>query len=83
MMNRTTLSLIRFSRPFTLSGIEGTQPAGAYTVETEEEELQGLSFAAYRRLRTVIMLPPERGSMMLAQAVSNRPSQLDAAMGQR
>ena len=43
MMNRTTRSLIRFTPPFTLNGNEGTQPARAYTVETDEEELQGLS----------------------------------------
>lgn len=81
-MNRTARSLIRFTPPFTLSGNEGTQPARAYTVETDEEELQGLSFPAYRQLRTgiVIMLPPERGSMTLAQAVSIDPSEFDAAI---
>jgi hypothetical protein len=49
-------------------------------VEIEEEQLQGLSFLACRRLRTAILIPPERGSTVVAQAVLIDPSELDAAM---
>ena len=82
MMNRTRLSNVIFARPFTLSGIEGTRSAGTYTIEIEEEQLQGLSFLAYRRRRTAILIPPERGSMVVAQAVPIDPSELDAAIRQ-
>jgi hypothetical protein len=40
-----------------LTGPKGAQPAGNYTIETEEERLEGLSFPAYRRLRIAILLP--------------------------
>ncbi len=78
-MNRTTLSSVLFARPFTLSGLEGTRPAGTYTIEIEEERLEGLSFPACRRLRTVILIPPEGRSMVLAHAVPIEPSELAAA----
>jgi hypothetical protein len=79
-MSRTTLSNVYFARPFTLSAVEGTQSAGNYTVETEEELLDGLSFPAYRRLRTIILLPAKRGSMIVAQAAVIDPLELDATL---
>ena len=48
-----------FSHPFTLAGIEGSQPAGVYRVETVDVLLDSLSgpMAAYRRISTTIELP--------------------------
>ena len=48
-----------FSHPFTLAGIEGSQPAGFYRVETVDVLLDSLSgpMAAYRRISTTIELP--------------------------
>jgi hypothetical protein len=37
------------------------QPAGRYTVVTDEEELPGLSFSAHRRVATLIVLPAPGG----------------------
>src|SRR5690348_5630439 len=37
MTMRTTSRTVTFSRPFMLSGIVEPQPAGSYTVETDEE----------------------------------------------
>src|SRR5689334_20143201 len=51
---RTTYQTVTFTRPFSLSGLDGAQPAGAYTVETDDELLQTLSFPAHRRLETRI-----------------------------
>jgi hypothetical protein len=79
-MARTTLSTVSFARPFTLSVLDGTQPAGDYTIETEEELLEGVSFPAYRRLRTVILLPAKPGSMVTAQAAPVDPVELDATL---
>ena len=39
---RTTTKMVTFARPFVLKGTDGPQPAGTYTVETEEEELPTL-----------------------------------------
>ena len=80
MMARTMLSTAFFTRPFTLSALDGTQPAGNYTIEIEEERLEGVSFPAYRRLRTVILLPAKPGSMVTAQAALIDPIELDATL---
>jgi hypothetical protein len=56
-MYRTTRSHVTFTQPFRLDGVEGTQPPGTYTVETEEELLQSVSFPVWQRLATVILLP--------------------------
>lgn len=61
MASRTTYTTVTFANPFSLSGFDRTQPAGSYTVRTEEELLEGLSFAAYGRTATEISLPV-RGS---------------------
>lgn len=54
---RTTRREITFRRPFTLSGLDGEQPAGTYTVETDEELLEELSFTAWRRTATAMVVP--------------------------
>lgn len=78
MTNRITLTHIVFARPFSLTGLEGLQPAGTYAIETEEELLEGLSFPAYRRTGTVMLLPARPGSMVTGQAVTVDPVELDA-----
>jgi len=75
---RTTRENVIFDRPFMLSAIDGTQPAGSYVVETVEELLQDLSFVAYRRVATIIYISLRRGSGMFPQAVSVSPSEIDA-----
>src|ERR1700704_1445409 len=54
---RTTETTITFRRPFTLSALDKSQPAGTYRVVTEEEEIDGLSFVAFRRTATLLHLP--------------------------
>ena len=57
MSTRTIETTVTFSRPFTLSSVEGQQPAGTYRLETEEEEIDGLSFSAFRRMTMTLFLP--------------------------
>jgi hypothetical protein len=54
---RTTFTTIAFLHPFSLTDVDGVQPAGTYTVETIDRTLDNLSFIAYRRVSTAIMLP--------------------------
>jgi hypothetical protein len=75
MTARTSRKTVTFARPFSLSGIDKVQPAGTYTVETEEELLPGLSFPAYRRIATLIFLR-SRG---VEEVVSIDPLELQAA----
>jgi hypothetical protein len=53
---RTTSETVTFRRPFILSGLDKLQPAGTYTVDTEEEQLDAISFPAWKRIATVIAL---------------------------
>ena len=46
MTLRTHRETLTFAHPFTLSGVEDVQAPGAYTVQTDEELLEGLSFLA-------------------------------------
>ena len=50
---RTTETTITFRCPFTLSALDKVEPAGTYRVVTEEEEIGGLSFVAFRRTATL------------------------------
>lgn len=79
MFTRTSRVDVVFRHPFVLKGIEGLQPAGTYTVETEEELIDGLSFPAYRRIWTMITVQAN-GPGMLTQAVPVDPRDLAAAL---
>jgi hypothetical protein len=77
---RTTSRTITFARPFSLVGLDETQPAGSYTVQTDEEPIEGLSFLAYRRrVATVIFLPLRHGGSGSFQVIPITPEALDAA----
>ena len=79
MNPRTSRKTVTFARPFSLRGIDGVQPAGTYTVETDEELIEGLSFAAYRRVATVMFLPSQPGGTILGQIATIDPLELQAA----
>lgn len=80
MSTRTTRSRVTFSRPFYLSGVEETLPAGEYTVETDEELIEGITFTAYRRVLSVIHLPAISRKSKTGRVVTIDPSELDAAL---
>ncbi len=65
---RTTETTVTFKRPFTLPELERPQPAGTYRLVTDEEEISGLSFLAFRRIATMLRLP--------SLATSGRPEQM-------
>ena len=78
MTSRTTAKIITFSQPFSLRAMRGEAfPAGAYTVETDEELIEGLSFPAYRRTATWIRMPAQPGVAGAAQVIPIDPSELD------
>lgn len=77
---RTTQSTVRFSRPFVLTGVDDVQPAGTYVVETDEELLPLASISAYRRVSTLMRLPPRPGSNELARVIDLDPLELSALL---
>jgi hypothetical protein len=59
MIARTFSKTVVFKRPFLLKGVDRMLPAGDYRVVTDEELIDGLSFAAYRRVATMIFVPAQ------------------------
>jgi hypothetical protein len=66
MTMRSRRETITFRHPFRIKGVDRLLPAGAYEVITDEEMIEGLSFASFRRVATMIMVPAAapRGSSM-------------------
>jgi hypothetical protein len=79
MIERTTRKTVTFLHPFELSGVEGEQPAGTYAVETTEEPISDLSFIAYRRVSTTIVLASPQFGPASRQIVAIDPKDLEAA----
>jgi hypothetical protein len=79
---RTIKKTVTFRHPFVLGELEEVLPPGDYTVETDEELIQGLSFPAYKRVLTVIRLPVTRGNFALTRAMTIAPETLARAVEQ-
>jgi len=77
---RTNSRTVTFTRPFTLAGLEEAQPAGSYTVETEEELLPTVLHTAYRRTTTWLTLPSYGGNAGSSQIISIDPVELETAL---
>ncbi|MDH3596752.1 MAG: hypothetical protein OEU09_11155 [Rhodospirillales bacterium] len=80
MTIRTSKKTVTFRRPFVLGGLDEVLPAGTYSVETDEELLEGISFPAYRRMLTLIHLHAKPGHPGLTQTLTIDPNELDAAL---
>ena len=79
MATRTSSKQVTFRRPFLLSGFDSPQPAGTYTVDTEEELLEilgPLSFPVWKRVATIMRLA--RGGA--TEYVPVDPNELNDAM---
>ena len=66
MTTRSRRETVTFRHPFRIKGIDRVLPSGAYEIITDEEMIEGLSFASFRRVATMIMVPaaaPHSSSM--------------------
>ena len=79
MDRRTSRRTVTFARPFSLRGIDGEQPAGTYLVETDEELVPGLSLLAWRRVASLMFLPPRPGGPVQERIATVDPLELEAA----
>lgn len=61
MAARSTETMVTFRRPFSLSTLDAPQPAGTYLLVIEEEDIDGLSFLAFRRTATLLQVPAQAG----------------------
>ena len=78
MTMRSRRETVTFQHPFRIKGIDRQLSAGAYEVVTDEEMIEGLSFASFRRVATMIMVPAAapRASM---EMISISPADLTDA----
>jgi len=69
---RSRRETVTFKHPFRIKGIDRLLPPGAYEVITDEEMIEGLSFASFRRVATMITVPapPPRTSTMEMISIS-------------
>jgi len=65
MTIRSRRETVTFRHPFRIKGVDRLLSAGAYEVITDEETIEGLSFASFRRIATMIMVPaaPQSSTM--------------------
>ena len=70
MTIRSRRETITFRHPFRIRGIDRLLPPGAYEVITDEEMIEGLSFASFRRVATMIMVPAETPRSSAMEMVS-------------
>ncbi|WP_454616632.1 hypothetical protein [Bradyrhizobium cenepequi] len=65
MKTRSRREVVTFRHSFQIRGIDHPLSAGRYEVITDEEMIDGLSFASYRRVATTIIVPAaSHGSKM-------------------
>ena len=57
MTTRSRRETITFRHSFRIKGIDRLLPPGPYEIITDEEMIEGLSFASFRRVATMIMVP--------------------------
>jgi hypothetical protein len=79
MTERTRSSTVVFRHPFLLAGIDRVLPPGGYKVVTDDELIEGLSFSAYRRIRTLMFVPARSHGGSSVEMLTIDPLDLQAA----
>ena len=80
MNSRTTRSSVTFAHSFCISGYEDELPPGSYEVVVDEELLEGLSFEAYRRTASYLLISGRGGHAAQTEMRPIDPRDLEAAL---
>ena len=80
MTTRTHTHTVTFTHPFTIGGLDEVLAAGEYRIATDEELVEGLSFPVYRRILTLIELPPTFQHPNRRQLLEISPDDLEIAL---
>lgn len=80
MTERTTETEITFAHPFALSSLVMPLEAGTYRLTVDEEQIEGLSFSAYRRTGTYLEIPALAIQGVTRQHLKVSPEELEAAV---
>ena len=79
MTTRSRRQTVTFRPPFRIKGIDRLLPSGAYEVITDEEMIEGLSFASFRRVATMIMVAAAAPRSSTMEMISIGPVDLSDA----
>lgn len=80
MPTRTTRTIVHFRAPFSIAGMDAVQAPGDYAVEHDEEQIEGLSRIAYRRVATLMHIPAIGAAAATSQVIALDPDDLRAAL---
>ena len=80
MNSRSTKSTVTFAHPFRIAGYDDELPAGDYDVLVDEDLMEGLSFEAYRRTASYLLIGGQAGGRGPAEMRPIDPRDLDAAL---
>lgn len=70
MTTRSRRETVHFKHAFRIKGIDRLLSPGAYEIITDEEMIEGLSFASFRRVATMIMVPGEAPHQSSVEMIS-------------
>jgi hypothetical protein len=70
MTIRSRRETVTFKHPFLIKSVDRILPAGSYEVITDEEMIEGLSFAAFRRVATMIEVPAKAAPGRAMEVIS-------------
>ncbi|KQV79275.1 hypothetical protein [Rhizobium sp. Root1220] len=79
-MERTTETEITFAHPFALSSLMVPLAAGTYRLIVEEEEIEGLSFSAFKRTSTELEIPALAMDVATRQRLRVSPEEIETAL---
>ena len=80
MATRTTETTVTFRKRFGLTSLDGPQAPGTYRLVVDEDEIEGLSFLAFRRTATMLHLPAITSARADHQVVLVDPEELASAL---
>ena len=75
-MIRSHTETMVFDTPFRLKGLDRMLPAGSYEILTDEEMIEDLSFASFRRVSTIIKVPGEWPFASAIEMIETSPIEL-------
>jgi len=79
-MERTTETEITFTHPFVLSSLIVPLEAGTYRLIVDEEEIEGLSFSAFRRTSTQLEIPSVTTAIGTRQRLRVTSQEIETAL---
>jgi len=80
MTARTTETEVTFAHPFVLNALMIPLEAGTYRLIVDEEEIEGLSFSAFRRTSTHLEVPAIATHIGTRQRLSVSSLEIETAL---